>query len=273
MSLLAGKLVVVTGASRGIGAATALAFAKEGAKVCLLARTLSDLEVQVGLIEEAGGKGIAYPVDLSDGKAATTIAQEILEKEGVPDILVNNAGLGRWLFVEETPHEEAETMVKLPYLAAFWMTSAFMPGMIERGSGRILNVNSPVSIFTWGGAAGYASARWALRGFTTSLWIDLHGTGVTACHCIFGEVSSSYFETNEGTAERLPLISKLMRPMTPEQVARSLVKAGKHKRKSVASPWLIALGIRLNSIAPTWFRWTMRRMSYRREQSNRTSSQ
>lgn len=267
MSQLAGKLVVVTGASRGIGAATAFAFAKQGAIVCLLARTEPDLRDQVKRIEKEGGVGIAYPVDLSDGEAATAVAHEILEKEGVPDILVNNAGLGRWLFTEETPSQEAEFMVKLPYLAAFWMTGAFLPGMLKRKSGRILNINSPVSIFTWGGAAGYASARWALRGFTTSLWIDLHGTGVTACHCVFGEVKSSYFETNEGTAERLPFISKLMKPMTPEQVAESLVKASKHKRKSIARPFLIALAIRVNSIAPTWLRLIMRRVSYRRSSS------
>lgn len=267
MAGLAGKLVVVTGASRGIGAATAIAFAQHGARVCLLARTQSDLDKVVRQIEDEGGKGIAYPVDLSNGEAATAVAHTIIEAEGIPDVLVNNAGLGRWLYAQETPHDEAEMMIKLPYLAAFWLSSAFLPGMLKRGSGRILNVNSPVSIFTWGGATGYASSRWALRGFTSSLWIDLHGTGVTACQCVFGEVSSNYFEANPGAHERLPVLAKILPVITPERVAKSLIKASKHKRRAIASPFLIAFFIRLNSVAPSWVRWLMRRVSYRPRKS------
>lgn len=265
MGKLDGKLAVITGASRGIGAATAKAFAEAGAEVILLARTQKDLEMRVQEIEQAGGKGIAMAVDLSDGKAATEIAKKIITDHGTPDILVNNAGVGRWLFTEDTPPEEAEMMIKLPYLAAFWMTSAFLKGMLKRGSGRILNVNSPVSIITWGGAAGYAASRYALRGLTESLRIDLHGTGVTVCHCLFGETSSDYFNANPGAFERLPTLAKYIRTLTPEEVAAGLLKVSTGKRKRLYQPFLIAFFIFLMTRFPVITRWTLRQTSYRRK--------
>ena len=264
MGKLDGKLAVVTGASRGIGAATAKCFAAAGAKVILLARTQKDLDDQVRQIESQGGKGVALAVDLSNGQAATDAGKQILKNHGVPDILVNNAGLGRWLFTEETPPEEAEMMIKLPYLAAFWMTSVFLPGMIKRGSGRILNVNSPVAIITWGGAAGYASSRYALRGLTESLWIDLRGTGVSCCHCLFGETSSEYFNANPGAHDRMPYLAKIIRVLTPEEVAKGLLSVSTNKRRRITRPFLVWLFVFTRTRFPMFTRWLLKINSYKR---------
>ncbi|HSB37068.1 MAG TPA: SDR family oxidoreductase, partial [Thermoanaerobaculia bacterium] len=166
---LRGRLAVVTGASSGIGAATARLLAREGARVVLVARTGGALEKISGEIRAAGGEATAVAADLGDAVAATGACERILREAGVPDLLVNNAGAGRWLFTEETPPGEAVAMMAAPYFAAFFATQTFLPGMLARGSGRIVNVNSPAAKLTWPGAAGYASARWALRGFTEAL--------------------------------------------------------------------------------------------------------
>ncbi len=268
MGKLNGKLAVITGASRGIGAATAKAFALAGAEVILLARTQQDLDLRLEEIEQAGGKGHALAVDLSDGALATATAIKIIAEYGVPDILVNNAGVGRWLFVEDTPPEEVEMMIKLPYLAAFWMTSAFLPGMLERGSGRILMVNSPVSIITWGASAGYAASRYAMRGLTESLRIDLHGTGVSVCHCLFGETSSDYFKANPGAHERLPSLAKYIRVMTTEEVAAGLLKVSTGKRKRIHQPFMIAFFIWTMVRFPGITKWILRKVSYKRPKGN-----
>jgi len=263
MAALAGKLGVITGASRGIGAATAVQLGKQGAQVVLIARTLSDLEKVADQIRENGGTAHCYPADLSDSDQATQVAAKIQSDLGTPDILINNAGLGRWLFVHETPPAEAELMVKLPYLAAFWITHAFLPGMLERGTGRIINVNSPVCIMPWGGATAYASARWALRGFTESLQVDLSRTQIRVAHAVFGEVSSTYFEANPGSHERLLSLAKMIRVLTPEEVANHLVRLAGNRRERLIKPFMVWLLVKSFLGFPRIGRAVLRKTSYR----------
>ena len=171
-------LALITGASGGIGAATAHAMAAAGVKVVLLARTQSKLDAVAADIRTAGGEAFVYPCDLSDADAVNATAERIKAEVGVPDILVNNAGAGRWLAVEETDAKEAVAMMSTPYFAAFFMTRAFVHEMVRRGSGRIANVNSPMAYLVIPGATGYAACRCALRGFNDSLRAELRGTGV-----------------------------------------------------------------------------------------------
>lgn len=239
MGSIQGKLVLVTGASRGIGAATARLMAAKGARVILVARTLKDLEEQAAAIKESGGEAHVYSADLSQHEEVGALVAKVSAELGIPDILVNNAGLGRWLFVHETPPAEAEMMAKLPYLAAFWLTGGFLEGMLQRGSGRIINVNSPASVLPWGGATAYTSSRWAIRGFSESLKIDLRGSGLSVCHCVFGEVSSNYFIDNPGSHERLPKIAKVLPVSTPETVAKWLLLAATSRKKEMTKPFLL----------------------------------
>ena len=113
------------------------------------------------------------------------MAERINADVGTPDIIVNNAGAGQWKFVDETSPEEAVQMMAVPYFAAFYVTHAFLPGMLRRNTGHIVNVSSVGSRFVWPGATAYIAARWAVRGFTEALRADLAGTkiGVTLFEC------------------------------------------------------------------------------------------
>lgn len=235
------KLAVVTGASRGIGADTSILLAKEGAQVILIARSESALLHVSDQITKSGGVAHVYAADLSDAAATTKVAQSILQVHGVPDLLINNAGVGRWLFTEETPEGEEELMIALPYLAAFRLCRAFLPGMLARRSGMILNVNSPASIMPWSGATGYAASRWALRGLSEALRADLHGTGLQVCEVVLGETSSSYFEANPGSYERLPKLAKLLPVLTTRQAAGHIIKAVQQNRKIYTAPFMLAV--------------------------------
>ncbi len=157
------KLVLVTGASSGIGKATAELFAKRGGRVLLLARDRERLDATAREIAQRGGRAAIYPVDLSQADAVRATAERIKAEEGVPDILVNNAGAGRWLSLVETSLEEARQMIELPYLAAFYVTRMFLPEMIARGSGQIACVTSPASYLVWPQACAYIAARHALK--------------------------------------------------------------------------------------------------------------
>ena len=261
---LRGRLAVVTGASSGIGAFTARLLSGHGARVVLVARTSGALDEVAAEIRSAGGDATAVAADLGEPATATAACERILREAGVPDLLVNSAGAGRWLFTEETPPAEAVTMMAAPYFAAFFATRAFLPGMLARGSARIVNVNSPVAKLTWPGAAGYASARWALRGFTEALRQDLAGSGVGVTHFVVGKVSSAYFAHNPGAEERIPTISKLIPTLTPDEAAAALVRAVLRDADEAVVPVMLRLFWVSASLTPGLTAWLLRKTGAKR---------
>jgi short-subunit dehydrogenase len=244
------SLVLITGASSGIGAAAASAVAAAGGKPILVARTRPALEALAAEIRAAGGQAWAYAADLSDPVEVARVTIQIVRDVGLPDIIINSAGAGRWLFVDETSAEEAAQMMAAPYFTAFYTTRAFLPAMLQRGSGHIVNINSPVSRFVWPGAAGYAAARWALRGFTEALRADLHGTGLRVTAVVPGLVVSHYFDHNPGALERVPKIARLVPNLTPEQTAAGILWAIEHNRREHVMPLMLRLFYLLHSLAP-----------------------
>ncbi len=141
----------------------------------LIARTEDKLREVAASIESRGGQAELFAVDLSDPEALVATTGAIKAAGTIPDVIVNNAGIGRWLFIEETPLEEMQADMALPYFAAFGVTKAFVAEMAGRGSGNICNVNGPGGWFPWPSSVAYSSARWALRGFSTALRVDLTG--------------------------------------------------------------------------------------------------
>ncbi len=230
---LSGKSVLVTGASQGIGAETAFRFAAHGAHVHLVARSAELLDLQVKRIIEFGGSATAHPADLADAAQIHALAESL----ETPDVLVNNAGVGRWLFLDECSQDDLTTMTAVPFMAAMLLTREYLGAMRSRGSGWIVNVNSPVSRLPIPGAVGYQSSRWALRGLTASLRLDLRGTGVGISEVVPGKVSSQYFENNPGAEERIPAIARLIPTVTPEQCAKAIVDAVEKERSEHLFPW------------------------------------
>jgi uncharacterized protein len=238
---LDGKLVLVTGASSGIGRATAELFARRGARVLLTARSAEKLAKMAAGIAEAGGTAFSHPADLSDPDAIATMAAAILAERGVPDLVVNNAGAGRWKPLAETTAEEAQAMIALPYLAAFSVTRAFLPAMLARGSGRVAFVTSPASFIVWPNASAYVAARFALRGFAEALRADLRGKPVGVTLVTLGLVGSTYWEHNPGSREYMPPYARLLRELTPEEAAETIVSAVLRGKSSVVRPWILRL--------------------------------
>ncbi len=237
-STIDGKLVLVTGASSGIGRATAELAARKGARVILLARGTEQLAEVAAGIKEAGGNAVAYTVDLSQAADVTAIAERIREEQGVPDIIVNNAGAGRWLPLVRTSLEEARQMIEVPYLAAFYVTRMFLPEMIARGSGQIACVTSPASRMVWPNACGYIAARHALKGFAEALRTEMKGTGIGVTLVTLGTVASPYWEHNPGSRENVPRAIPLLMPdLTTAEAAETIVTAIETQKARVVRPW------------------------------------
>ena len=259
------KIVLVTGASGGIGAAIAKAISAAGAdQVVLLARNEDALKQVVQAIEAKGGKARYYPVDLSDKAAVAAVSQRIHQEVGVPDILINNAGSGQWKFMSDTSDDDIEKMMALPYFAAAWLTRRFLPGMMQRGSGHILNVSSVASRMAWPGATAYISACRAMRGLSDALRADLSDTGVGVTHYESGPIDSTYWRNNPESRNRVPGIARMLIPvLTKEQVARAVVAGIRGNKRFIVIPRMLQLIYLLHFAFPWLVQWLMTITGYR----------
>lgn len=253
--MVAGRLVLVTGASSGIGAATARLLASRGARVLLLARTQSALDRIAGEVRAAGGDARAIQVDVTDPNAVEQVGRSILQEIGVPDVIVNNAGAGRWLWLEETSSEDLVEFTAAPYFGAFYVTKAFLPDMLRRRSGHVVNITSPAGFIAFPGSTAYTVARWAMRGFNEALKADLRGTGIFVSLVVPAEVQSQYTQNNPGTAERMPPISKLFGRLAPEDVAEAIASVIENQKRYVIIPFLLRMSLGLHRLFPRLVEW------------------
>jgi short-subunit dehydrogenase len=258
-------IALITGASSGIGAATAKAMAKKGARVALLARTESALKNVATEIAASGGEARVYPVDLTDATRVEQTIARIKFEMGEVDVVVNSAGAGRWLFTEETSPAEAVDMMAVPYFAAFNVTRFCLPSMLKRRRGHIVVVNSPVVLSAWPGAAGYTAARYALLGFTNALRFDLRGTGVNVTSIVPGKVADSeYFQRNKGVEERIPAIGKIIPAVTSAQVAKATVQGVEGDKREVVLPFMLKMFFAANHFFPWLMEWLLAATGWQR---------
>lgn len=178
---LAGQTVLITGASSGIGRATALAAAAHDARVVLVARRADELERVRNEIRAAGGVAFVYPCDLTDSAAIDRLVKQVLAEVGTVDILVNNAGRSIRRAIQlsvDRPHDFERSM-QLNYHAPVRLTLGFLPGMLKQRFGRIVNVTSQAVQAHPPRFAAYVASKCALEGFGRSIGRDLLSDGVT----------------------------------------------------------------------------------------------
>ena len=256
-------IAVVTGASSGIGAATATALARDGWRVVMVARRAERLSELVENIAAAGGEAMAEALDAADGPAVMSMAERVRAEWGEPSLVVNGAGAGEWRFLEETSVGEIVEMMGAPYLAAANISRAFIEGMMSQEKGLIIHVGSPASVMPWPGATAYTASRWALRGLHEALCQDLRGTGVRSSLVYFGEVSSEYFEANPGSHEHIPTLATPIPLSTPERCAEVLLKVVRRPRRVVFYPFALRFMAWLAVITPGPTRWLIARTGRR----------
>jgi uncharacterized protein len=262
---MASKLVLVSGASSGIGEATAMRYAASGAHVLLLARNAERLDRVADSIRRGAGSAAPYVIDLADANAIAETGARIKREHGTPDTLINNAGAGRWLPMVDTSAEDALAMIAVPYLAAFNLTRAFLPEMIARRSGALAFITSPASYLAWPNASAYIAARRAVAGLAETLQIELKGTGLAASLVVLGPVETPYWQHNPGSRERLPKSNTMLVPMlSSEQAAAAIYLGVEARKRMVVKPGIFRALFMLNAIAPRLVARHLRRAALKR---------
>jgi len=256
------RTVLITGASSGIGKERARSFASAGAKVLLIARSadkLKELELE---LRNNGSAAHSFPLDISDPEAVKTNSARVLEVHGIPDVIINNAGSGSWKFIHETGFNEVHQYMEVPFYGAFYITKAFLDGMLKRGSGHIVNMTSYAGVIPFAGATAYMVARKAMIGFHEALSADLHRTGIKTSLAYFAKVRSSYWENNPGSEERIPGSSSLVPTITPDKAAKAILRGVVKSRKEIFTPRILILFNLLNRWIPWFTRWLMYTTDY-----------
>jgi NAD(P)-dependent dehydrogenase (short-subunit alcohol dehydrogenase family) len=234
---LGGKVALVTGASSGIGAATARELAQHGAKVILAARRAAELDSQVSAIIAAGGQATAIPTDVMDPAQVARLAERVEAEFGGIDILVNNAGIGITRAFARTAPEDITRLMETNLVGMMLLTRAVLPGMMERGRGAIIAVASVAGMIAVDPV--YSASKFGVRGFMLSLRRQLAGSGVSA-----SIVDPGYIRTPMNSRARSPFIPG------PEVVARAITRLASHPRREVVVPRYYRIAVWLEHAFP-----------------------
>jgi 3-oxoacyl-[acyl-carrier protein] reductase len=199
MSEASARVAIVTGAARGIGAATAARLAADGIAVAVIDLKEDDARGTVERIESAGGRALAVGADVSDAEQVSAAVERIATELGPPVVLVNNAGVIRDNMLFKMSEDDWDTVMNVHLRGAFLMTRAAQKYMTEATWGRIVNLSSTSALGNRG-QANYSTAKAGLQGFTKTLAIELGKFGVTANAIAPGFIQT---EMTKATAERM----------------------------------------------------------------------
>jgi len=227
---LKGKTVFVTGASAGIGRATALAFAAEGARLLLAARRAGKLaEVASGCLARGAAAVHSIDLDVRDHRAFMKEIDSLPEEWAQIDVLVNNAGLSRGLDKLYMGRiEDWEEMIDTNVKGLLYVTRAVVPGMVVRGRGHVVNLGSTAGELAYPGGAVYCGTKAAERLINDGLRQDLMGTPVRVTSVDPGMVETDFSLVRfHGDKERAAKVYKGVTPLTPDDIAEVIVWATK----------------------------------------------
>ena len=230
---VSGKTVMLTGASYGIGEATARKMAAAGATVLAVARSTERLEDLAAAINAGGGRAVAYPTDLTDEGAVSALTKQVTENHGPVDIVVSNAGksLRRSLHHQyDRPHDFQRT-IDINYLGPIWLLLGLLPAMREHGGGHIVNVSSVGARVVPGPQWGaYQASKGAFDRWLRSVAPELHADGV--------DVTSVYFAlVRTRMIAPTPVLGRLP-GMSPDEAADAIAKAVIERPRTNEPPWM-----------------------------------
>ena len=226
------KIVIVTGASSGIGLETALAFARAGARVVLTARTQKKLQEVVDAHPDLRDRLRVVPADVTKDEDVRRLIATTIAEFGRIDILVNNAGIGMRATIEETPLDDARSLMEVNFYGPLRCIQAVLPHMRQQGAGQIVNVGSILSLVVAPRNGVYCASKFALLAMSDALRMELHGTGIEVISILPAYTDTPFFENMHryGNVARMSPFPG----QHPAKVARAILRGcARHKRQVV----------------------------------------
>ena len=255
MSYWQEKVVMVTGASSGIGRGVAVELSRRGAKLGLVARRTEMLQEIVSEFESRGGKALAVPGDVQDALAVRAAADRFREQLGHIDVLIANAGTGSTNDSAELRASEVAGVINVNVIGAANSVAAVVPEMVARGRGQLVVISSLAAYRGLPKSAAYCASKAAVSAFFESLRLDLQPRGIEVTIIHPGFIKTPL---TAGRHAQMPFLMEL--DVAVEKILRAIEK----KKKSYAFPWQLASVVRAGMIMPTsMYDWISRRNSFR----------
>ena len=239
------KVVLITGASSGIGKETAIQFAKKGSNVILVARRKQKLEQLDDDLKKYKISTLICECDVSDKLQVEKMSKLVLDSYGSIDILVNNAGFAIYGTVFDLTIEEIESQMATNYFGMIYCTKNFLPLMLEKKSGHIVNVASVAASFGLPGIASYCASKFAMLGFSEGLKHELKGTGVGITIVSPIMVRTNFFD--HSSFKKMP---KFSLSLSDKTVAKAILRASNSPRLEIIVPSIVRGAIWLKNTFP-----------------------
>ncbi|MBL8100839.1 MAG: SDR family oxidoreductase [Anaerolineales bacterium] len=245
-----GKVVIVTGASSGIGEATAREFGREGAKVVLAARRVDKLQTVAEEINKMGTESLVVQADLSKLEDIQSLVKQTLEKFNRIDILVNNAGFGRLDWLENLdPVKDIQAQIDVNVMGVIQTTRQVLPVMMKQRSGSIINMCSMAGLVATPTYTIYAASKHAVHGFSEALRREVKPWGIDVSLVYPGGVVTE-FTQHAGIKRKTNAKTPNFMLLTAEQVAQAIVKLVRKPRRMWIIPWMWSFTVFMNRFLP-----------------------
>jgi len=240
------KVVLITGASSGIGKQTAIEFAKLGSSIILVARRKNKLEQVENELKQFNVNTLVCTCDVSKKDQVEKMSKIVLKKFNSIDILVNNAGFAIYGSVYDLSINDIESQMETNYFGMIYCVKNFLPLMLEKKSGHIVNVASVAASFGLPGIASYCASKFAMLGFSEGLKHELSGTGVGITVVSPIMVKTAFFD--HPSFKKMPKYSPTS--LNSKTVAKAIVQASNSSRLEIITPSIVRIAVWLKHTFP-----------------------